>query len=107
MTLAVCVAALLIVAMALLLYMHWTGPEPGRHENVHPRVQVPVQRGEHPYPPLTRFPDPEPYARVNPSAKRLATTGELRAFAYAGDLEAVNSEVAAFRALVQLEEWTS
>lgn len=42
----------------------------------------------------------------NASGERLASTGELRALAFDGDLEQIRSEVAAFRALVQLEEWT-
>jgi hypothetical protein len=42
----------------------------------------------------------------SPSMERLASTGELRALAFDGDLEQIRSEVAAFRALVQLEEWT-
>lgn len=47
----------------------------------------------------------DPHARVNPSRERLATTGELRALAYAGDLDTIRSEVAAYRAVAQLEEW--
>jgi hypothetical protein len=42
----------------------------------------------------------------NASGERLASTGELRALAFDGDLEQIRSEVAAFRALVQLEEWS-
>lgn len=43
---------------------------------------------------------------VNPSAERLATTGELRALAFDGDMDRINSEIAAFRAVNQLREWT-
>lgn len=46
------------------------------------------------------------FETVNPSAERLASTGELRALAYTGDMEHIRSEIAAFKALLRLEEWT-
>lgn len=106
-------AMLLLVAM--LGYLWFTRADPGGRE----LPGIPARRGEHPYPELSAFPFPEPAGRspddsgtsdmfgwVNPSYSRLATTGELRALAYAGDMDAVNSEVAAFKAMLLLGEWT-
>ena len=60
-------------------------------------------------PPAARTPQPvERLAleAVNPSAAPLASTGELRALAYAGDMDTIRSEIAAWKAMRQLEEWT-
>ena len=77
----------------------WMVTVPGRQWPVS-RVMVPA-----PVMIATRMAAADPHARVNPSAERLATTGELRALAYAGDLDTIRSEIAAYRAVAQLEEW--
>lgn len=89
----------MLLLMAMITYLWFTRDEPYEPE---------FEPGEHPYPFLPDFPEPDPaglFAWVNPSRQELATTAELRALAYAGDMETINSEVAAWKALMRLDEW--
>jgi hypothetical protein len=44
--------------------------------------------------------------KSNPSLEWLASTSELRSLAYAGDMDRIRSENAAYYAISQLTEWT-
>jgi hypothetical protein len=87
----------------VVIYAYLTrGREPGRH-----RYPDPPAQGSHPYPydgpllELSVFPD------FDPAPKRLATTSELRTLAYAGDMDAVNREVADLMASLDNGDWTT
>jgi len=88
----------MLLLLALITYLWFTRSDPGRH-----RIPGLDDDDSYPYPPLSDFPDPSDYG----PRKRLATTGELRALAYHGDLETINSEVAAWKAILNLDEWTT
>jgi hypothetical protein len=81
--------------------------EPGRH-----RYPGLPPADSYPYPELSPFPElrpPDSRVGLPPHPrKRLATTTELRALAYDGDMAAINAEVAAFRAqLSDTTDWTT
>jgi len=95
---AVGILTAMLLLLALITYLWFTRTDPGRH-----RIPGLDDNDSYPYPPLSDFPDPDDYG----PRKRLATTGELRALAYHGDLETINSEVAAWKAILKLDEWTT
>lgn len=95
----------MLLLLALITFLWFTRDDPGPRE-------YPMGEDPYPYdgPLLDPFPETdglerrELYDWLNPGT-RLATTGELRALAYAGNLEVIDSEVAAFKALMQLDDW--
>ena len=94
----------MLLLLALVTYLWFTRDDPRRFE------PGPGPAGEYPYPPLlSDFPEPverrELYDWLNPGS-RLATTAELRQLAFAGNMDVINSEVAAWKALMQLDEWS-
>jgi len=98
---AVGILTAMILLFALITYLWFTRTDPGRH-----RIPGLTDDDTYPYPPLSPFPAPEPAGDYG-CRKRLATTSELRALAYDGDLETINSEVAAWKALLLLDDWTT
>jgi hypothetical protein len=85
----ICFAALWALMTIVVVYAWFTrtGREPGRH-----RYPDPPAQGSHPYPydgplmELSAFPD------FDPAPKRLASTGELRQYAYDGNLDAIRQD---------------
>lgn len=103
----------MLLLTAMLVYLWFTRDDPGGRDL--PGCIWYRDEGSYPYPPLlTDFPGPGSdsdgdglTAWSSPSFEGLATTGELRRLAYAGDIEAIDSEAAAFLALLRLDEWTA
>jgi hypothetical protein len=77
--------------------------EPGRHRHPHPPAA-----GSHPYPydgpllELSVFPDFDPAPR-----ERLETTGELRQYAFDGNIDAILDEVASWTSSLDNGDWTT
>jgi hypothetical protein len=106
MIISVIVAVLLIIATAILILCAWDRPEPGRHRLEPERYRVRFYEDPPPVEVinanLSPFPEP-PAIRMVPLfpdyppayLEKLATTGELRQYAYTGDTERLAEAVSA------------
>jgi hypothetical protein len=97
---------LLLLVLVAYAWLTRTQREPGRH-----RYPDLPPAASHPYPELSPFPALEAgRVQLPERPKHLASTGELRQLAYDGDMDAINAEVTAWRALLpgtDTTDWTT
>lgn len=98
----------------IIVYAWFTRDQrnPGRHRYPETPPVSGLPDDTYPYPYLREFPgDLTRASRPRHARERLATTGELRALAYEGDMDTINAEVARWRAMLPDayadDDWTT